>query len=751
MREKILKYTDANNNELILDICFAAVGFILGGAKVSGTFAPFCLAFCMASSRQAMIFSFGGGMLGTMMFFDSSSIIYICSLIVGITLKLIFNPNSYFLSAIFSIISLGSIQLASIMIIPVGFSTWLLTYAEVLLCGSITVLFQCALKSIHKKSHSTSELIGFSVLSMAVLVSFCQINLFGFNLGRFISAFVTVEATLLIGVTGGAIAGLICTIGLSLFTKDFSLGGVVVAVSGFIAGVFRPVGRAVEASMFVGVYLLGCAFFGGLNVQSLIEVIIAVVLAAVVPSSKILKTIGINKVKSVNNNIKVNDDVALKLQFTANTLLDLQQSVEDCSKMMDNLTSKDISNIYVQTADDVCRNCGLNTFCWVTSYNDIMRSFNKLSSILRENGSVSKDDMPIFFRNKCCKLSDLVNSINFFYKDFLCKEQTSRRVNEARSIASEQFTGMSELLMEMGEEISDIVRVDEKSALIVKNILRDRGSEANGISCLLDKFDHLTIDIYLDELPDKMEMRYLTDIISDEIDRQFEFPTTTKANGKYRISFFEAASLSVDFAAVQTSPKGNAYCGDSYDFFMDTRGFAHMILSDGMGNGDRAAVDSLMTCSTMRRLLQTGFGFGSAFKLLNLSFAIKSNDESLATIDICTIDLYTGKTKFVKAGATSSYIKKRGHITEFASTSLPIGIIHGLKYDKEEIKLSKGDIVVMVTDGATSSGLDWIAAELKLVKEQSAKQIADEILKSAKKRSNPEHIDDITVLVSKII
>ena len=159
---------------------------------------------------------------------------------------------------------------------------------------------------------------------MAILVSFCQINLFGFNLGRFISAFVTVEATLLIGVTGGAVAGLICTIGLSLFTKDFSLGGVVVAVSGFIAGVFRPVGRVVDASMFVGVYLLGCAFFGGLNIQSLIEVIIAAVLAVIVSSSEILKTIGINKVKSINNDIKINDDVALKLQFTANTLLDLQ-------------------------------------------------------------------------------------------------------------------------------------------------------------------------------------------------------------------------------------------------------------------------------------------------------------------------------------------------------------------------------------------------------------------------------------------
>ena len=342
-------------------------------------------------------------------------------------------------------------------------------------------------------------------------------------------------------------------------------------------------------------------------------------------------------------------------------------------------------------------------------------------------------------------------SINLGYREFLCMEQTSRRVNEARSIATEQFTGMSELLMEMSEEIADFEKIDHKTTQTVANILKDQGIHFSGISCFLDRFDHMIIDLYLDELPEKSQLCELTEIMSESIDRQLEPPSITRANRSYKISFFEVASLRIDFSAVQTSPNGNSYCGDSYDFFMDGKGFAHMLLSDGMGNGDRAAVDSLMTCSTMKRLLQTGFGFKSTLKLLNLSFAIKSKEESLATIDTCTIDLYTGIVKFVKAGATYSYVSSKGTIREVECSSLPIGIIQGITFDSKELKLSKGDVIVMVTDGVTASGTDWVGCELKLHIKKSANEIAKKILESAKKRSDSSHKDDITVLVSKII
>lgn len=753
MREKILKYTGTENMAQVIEkICFFAIGFVMSFAKIAGIFSPFCIAFSMSLPKKWAVFSFLGGILGVIVCLNNfNGEVYICTLIIGIILKLFFDLKSNFWNAIFSIISFGTPSVISMFIHPVGFGTLIMIYAEVILIGSFTVLFKCSFKNMNISIKKTSDLIGLSIIGIAVLISLCNLNFANFNFGRFLAAILVIQAAILIGVSGGAAVGIIVTIGLALFTKDFAIIGAIITVSGFIAGIFKPVGKTVQAIAFVGTYLLGCGFFGGLSISSFIEIFIASCVAYILPIDIFTGVIERDSFKKFNSNFMANDDMALKLQFTAKTLLDLQNSIQECAKKMDRLTYKDISDIYVKTANDVCKNCGLNTFCWITSYNETMRSLNKVSSMLRQNGKIMQENLPIFLKQKCCKLNNLIQSINLGYRDFVCKEQTSRRINEVRSIATEQFTGMSELLMEMSREFADFEKIDSETTTVVKNILKDRGIECNGISCILDKFDHLTIDLYLDQLPQKNELHSIVEVISESIGRQLELPTIIKANKSYKVSFFEIASLSVDFAVMQTLPNGNSCCGDSYDFFMDGKGFAHMLLSDGMGNGSRAAVDSLMTCSTMKRLIQTGFGFKSTLKLLNLSFAIKSKEESLATIDTCTIDLYTGNIKFVKAGATSSYIIRRGNVTEFGCTSLPIGIIQGINFDSKELKLSKGDVIVMVTDGATSSGTEWISNELKLIYNKNADQIAKKIIESAKKRSDPRHIDDITVLVSKMV
>ena len=752
MREKILKYAGVENvGQIGENFSFFILGFIMSFSKIAGIFSPFCLAFSMALPKKWSICSFLGGICGVGLFDNSNGMTYIFALSIGLVFKMLFDPESSFACAMISVLAMSIPHIISMLINPVGFGTIIMIYAEIILSASVTALLKGGLKNFNIQSKKTSDLAGFSMVAIAFLVAFCNLSFFGLNFGRLMSAIFAAESAILAGAGGGAVVGIIATIGLALFTKDFALVGSILTVSGFISGIFKMAGRFFQSMVFILTYLLGCGFFGGVSVNSLLEVSIASCFACVFPVKNFLGLVSKNRFSKINDRLVANDEVALKLQFTAKTLLDLQNNIKKCAKKMDRLTYKDISEIYVKTADEVCKKCNSNTFCWIKSYNEIMTALNHISKLLRQNGNLSMENVPIFLKQKCCKIEKLIQAINLGYREFLCMEQTARRVNEARSIATEQFSGMSELLMEMSEEIADFEKIDYETTQTVSNILKDYGINFSGISCFLDRFDHLIIDLYLDKLPDKTCLYELTEIISQSINRQLEVPSITRANKSYKISFFEVASLKVDFSAVQISPNGNAHCGDSYDFFMDGKGFAHMLLSDGMGNGDRAAVDSVMTCSTMKRLLQTGFGFKSTLKLLNLSFAIKSKEESLATIDTCTIDLYSGMVKFVKAGATYSYVSSKGTIKEIPCSSLPIGIIQGIAFDSKELKLSKGDVIVMVTDGVTASGTDWVRGELKSHIKNSSKEIANKILEAAKKRSDCSHADDITVLVSKII
>ena len=41
---------------------------------------------------------------------------------------------------------------------------------------------------------------------------------------------------------------------------------------------------------------------------------------------------------------------------------------------------------------------------------------------------------------------------------------------------------------------------------------------------------------------------------------------------------------------------------------------------------------------------------------------VKSGDESLSTLDVVSVDLFTGHTDFMKAGAALSFIRKNGEM-----------------------------------------------------------------------------------------
>lgn len=119
-------------------------------------------------------------------------------------------------------------------------------------------------------------------------------------------------------------------------------------------------------------------------------------------------------------------------------------------------------------------------------------------------------------------------------------------------------------------------------------------------------------------------------------------------------------------------------------------------------------MDSAMTTGLLCRLIQAGVGFDAALKMVNSALLVKSGEESLATIDVTQIDLYTGRPTSTRRGQPPSFVVKSGRTGYVESTSLPAGILRGVSFEKSTIGLREGDMVVMVSDGVTATGVDWI-------------------------------------------
>ena len=74
---------------------------------------------------------------------------------------------------------------------------------------------------------------------------------------------------------------------------------------------------------------------------------------------------------------------------------------------------------------------------------------------------------------------------------------------------------------------------------------------------------------------------------------------------------------------------------------------AQMILCDGMGTGRPAAVDGSLAAELTARLLKAGFTAELAARLVNVALALKSDEESGATLDLISVDLYTGTARIL--------------------------------------------------------------------------------------------------------
>jgi stage II sporulation protein E len=232
-------------------------------------------------------------------------------------------------------------------------------------------------------------------------------------------------------------------------------------------------------------------------------------------------------------------------------------------------------------------------------------------------------------------------------------------------------------------------------------------------------------------------------------ERDFDVPQIRRSGGEISVSLRERARLYAEVGAEQIiCSSGGTMCGDSYNWFNDGKGRLIMVLSDGMGTGGRAAVDSAMATGLIARLIKAGFGFDSALKILNSSMLFKSTDESLATVDVACLDLFTGKLDLMKAGAAPTFVRRNGKTGKAQSTSLPAGILREIGFDKGQVSVSARDIILMVSDGVTGEDNEWICEELEKWGNDTAQHLSEHIAHLAREKRGGGHSDDITVIAA---
>ena len=154
-------------------------------------------------------------------------------------------------------------------------------------------------------------------------------------------------------------------------------------------------------------------------------------------------------------------------------------------------------------------------------------------------------------------------------------------------------------------------------------------------------------------------------------------------------------------------------------------------------------------------MLEAGFHKDSAVRLLNSLFVMSYAGQTFATLDIASIDLYTGEMEVLKNGAAATFIKRGDRVETLYCSALPVGVDLENEVQEEKTVLGDGDIVVMVTDGIIDAfpGEEkefYVENILANIHSNNPNDIASSILMQALERGGEIASDDMSVLVTGI-
>lgn len=192
--------------------------------------------------------------------------------------------------------------------------------------------------------------------------------------------------------------------------------------------------------------------------------------------------------------------------------------------------------------------------------------------------------------------------------------------------------------------------------------------------------------------------------------------------------------------------------GDSFSMMELPGGQQGITLSDGMGAGEPAFQESAMVVEMLEELLNAGFPKETAIQMLNTALVMGREEVRFSTIDMSVFDLYSGRCEFIKAGASTTFVRHGDKVESIRSTSLPIGVIPKLEVEHVRRRLSDGDFVVMVTDGVLDAlpvgEQESVMAEIVgRTKMNNPRETAHRILEQVLECSGEVPLDDMTVAV----
>lgn len=276
------------------------------------------------------------------------------------------------------------------------------------------------------------------------------------------------------------------------------------------------------------------------------------------------------------------------------------------------------------------------------------------------------------------------------------------RLKENRAAVAVQLNEMARIMTDTVEHIWD-TRTDGDLELHLKKKLRSMGLCVHGV--LVYCQENKRQEVYLTANTRRkrcVSVKEVAAVLSGLMKKSMMPAHDSRAfvgSERMTIQFVERTHFRVLYGIEKAVKSKERVSGDNFSLYQCQEGQFIAALSDGMGSGMEAYKESELVVDLLEQFLEAGFTKETAVRMINSALLVRSDEQVFSTIDISSLDLYTGVCEFVKVGASTTFIRRENWVETISSTSLPAGVFHQLEPDTVSKKLYDGDMVIMVTDG----------------------------------------------------
>lgn len=746
---------------IILELLAAVCGFLLSRTVLFDSFMPFGYAFVSSLSVYHIFAGLFGAIIGSLVPANGGFSAYYIGLSVlacavkFVCLNIYEKKNSLFFSLLTCAVCSIFGCIALFITVSLNPNDYIRILGEMLLSLSATYFLNCTMPLLTTSkplSKMSSVRICSAVMSVAlILMSLNDFTILSASPAKMFSVLII----LLSARFGQVNTATICAVSLGFAMSvtggnEYYLVGAY-ALGGMLSGIFGGSGKIPAVLGFL--MGSGCVLIGFYNQYDLginyAEIVIGCVMFLTMPRSfnKVFLDIfspppQLPRVDAMRKNL------VMRLKFSSNALMEVSQTVDEIGRKLDKREAPNLNNVFAEVKEKCCENCGLKIHCFETKRQETYNAFLEMTKAFKVYGKTATSHLPEYFSRRCLKPEEVSLVLYDKFEIYQSQVKAKKRIADIRGVISDQMDGMSDMLYDMALEFNEAERFDTETASRIDTLLRSLGISATDVCCKTDRRRRLSVEITAKRQKQCVPKLELVNRLSSLCSVRFDTPCITNGTDVTLINLTEKTNFCVDTGVCQINCKNETLSGDSYTFFNDGKGNFVMILSDGMGSGPHAAVDSTFTANLMEKLIKAGFGFECALKLVNSAMIFKSSEESTATIDIATIDLYSGQADFYKAGAAETYVVKGKKVGVATCNAYPAGILNEVSFDKTSTYLQKGNVIVMFSDGVCEEDEEWIEDEILSNRKASAQTIADKIASKAAASRTDGHSDDITVMVA---